>query len=82
MAVSVHDLELPEVELIEQARSAGLRCARIGRRTCASGPGPSFAPQPAQVDSVVSRISSRVNTKRCYLRNAVGSCDEETVSSP
>src|SRR6266545_2499262 len=44
--------------------SAGPRCSLSGRRTCASGPGPSFAPQPAQVASVVSRTSSRVNIDR------------------
>ena len=43
--------------------SAGSRCMARGRRTCASGPGPSFAPQPAQDDKLVSLISSRVNTR-------------------
>ena len=43
--------------------SAGSRCAARGRRTCASGPGPSFAPQPAQDERLVSLISSRVNTR-------------------
>src|ERR1700704_1743816 len=44
------------------SRSAGLGCCCRGRRTCASGPGPNLAPQPAQVASVVRRTSSRVNT--------------------
>jgi hypothetical protein len=43
--------------------SAGSRCVPRGRRTCASGPGPSFAPQPAQDERLVSLISSRVNTR-------------------
>src|SRR5688500_7884383 len=59
--------------------SAGLACCWRGRRTCASGPGPSFAPQPAQVARVVRRTSSRVNTPvslgTCDLRQRHGTAD-------
>src|SRR5258706_11673313 len=59
--------------------SAGLDCCCRGRRTCASGPGPSFAPQPAQVASVVRRTSSRVNTRSVYVE--VGGA-QRTCSAP
>src|SRR5688572_5885178 len=65
--------------------SAGLACCWRGRRTCASGPGPSFAPQPAQVASVVRRTSSRVNTKvslgTCDLRQRHGTADRRVPDS-
>src|SRR5213596_1194031 len=62
--------------------SAGVRCSRIGRSTCASGPGPSLAPQPAQVESVVRRTSSRVNkTGRWYSRQGERRTDRRVPDS-